>query len=184
MRRALRIHPDGDRGPVVRIEADVRRPGPAVLALAYELTGQTADLRIPPPAPPGPADGLWKHTCFEAFVSLGEGRGYLEFNLSPSGQWAAYRFSDYRADMAPMAELPPPAISLASRADGLVLKTELDLSAVTDLPPDAPWRLGLAAVTEDAQGRIGYWALAHPPGKPDFHHLDGFACEVRPPEAA
>jgi hypothetical protein len=30
-------------------------------------------------------------------------------------------------------------------------------------------------VIEDDQGRISYWALAHPASKPDFHHRDGFA---------
>jgi len=85
MRRALRIHPDGDRGPVTRIEAEIGRPGPGVLTLAYELTGEVGRLRIPPPAQPAAVDGLWQRTCFEAFVGLADG-GYLEFNLSPSGR--------------------------------------------------------------------------------------------------
>ncbi len=182
MRRALRIHPAGDRGPVTRIEAEIHRPRPGVLALAYELTGQPDGLRLPPPAPPGPVDGLWRHTCFEAFVSLGQG-DYLEFNLSPSGRWAAYRFSGYRTDMTPLAEWPRPAMELVRRADGLVLKAELDLSGQPSLDTAAPWRVGLCAVIEDAGGRMGYWALAHPPGKPDFHHPDGFACEVPPEDA-
>jgi len=179
MRRALRIHPDSDRGPVVRIEADIRRPRPGVLALSYELTGQIADVRIPPPATPVPIDGLWRRTCFEAFVTPGEDGGYLEFNLSPSGRWAAYRFSAYREGMAPLAGPPPPGIALAMDAGSLRLTAELDLSALPGLASDGAWRIGLAAVIEDAGGRIGYWALAHPPGKPDFHHADGFACEIR-----
>jgi hypothetical protein len=36
-------------------------------------------------------------------------------------------------------------------------------------------RLALTAVVEDARGRLSYWALRHPPGRPDFHHRDGFA---------
>jgi len=46
------------------------------------------------------------------------------------------------------------------------------------LPSDGSWRLGLAAVIEEASGRKSYWALAHPPGKPDFHHSDCFAHEI------
>jgi hypothetical protein len=46
------------------------------------------------------------------------------------------------------------------------------------MPHDAPWRLGLSAVIEDTRGSLSYWALAHPPGKPDFHHADGFALEL------
>jgi hypothetical protein len=183
MRRALRIHPAGDRGPVIRIEVEVGRPRPGVLALAYELTGRLDGLRLPPPAPPGPVDGLWRRTCFEAFLGLGQG-DYLEFNLSPSGRWAAYRFSGYRAEMTPLAGWPQPVIELVKGEDSLVLKARLDLSGLPGLDPAAPWRLGLSAVIEDAQGRMGYWALAHPAGKPDFHHPDGFACEVRFPEDA
>ena len=183
MRRALRIHPAGDRGPVTRIEVEIRRARPAILTLAFELTGQPDGLRLPPPAAPGVLDGLWRHTCFEAFVGLPDG-GYIEVNLAPSGRWAAYGFSGYRQDMAPFQALPPPGIQFARTGDGLVLKATLDLSGADDLPPDAPWRLGLSAVIEDAAGAMGYWALAHPPGKPDFHHSDGFACEVRAPEDA
>jgi hypothetical protein len=40
------------------------------------------------------------------------------------------------------------------------------------------WRLGLSAIIEEASGQRSYWALAHPPGKPDFHHPDSFALEV------
>jgi len=33
-------------------------------------------------------------------------------------------------------------------------------------------------VIEETSGRLSYWALAHPSGKPDFHHADCFACEI------
>ena len=38
----------------------------------------------------------------------------------------------------------------------------------------------LSAVIEEADGTKSYWALAHAPGKPDFHHADGFALEMPP----
>ena len=38
--------------------------------------------------------------------------------------------------------------------------------------------LGLSAVIEEADGNVSYWALAHPPGKPDFHHSDCLALEL------
>lgn len=40
--------------------------------------------------------------------------------------------------------------------------------------PLAAWRLGLSAVIKDRLGGVSYWALAHPGGKPDFHHADSF----------
>ncbi len=182
MRRALRAHPATDRGAVVRIEADIRRRRPRTLVLAYELAGDPGKLRIPARAPPMRADGLWRRTCFEAFLMLEDG-GYLELNLSPSGRWAAYRFEGYRAGMAPLEPFPAPKIAFARTAEGLTLNAALELPELPGLSDNGPWRLGLAAVIEDADGNIGYWALAHPPGKPDFHHADSFACEVRAPEA-
>ena len=35
--------------------------------------------------------------------------------------------------------------------------------------------LGLSAILEEEDGTISYWALAHPPGRPDFHHPDCLA---------
>jgi hypothetical protein len=40
--------------------------------------------------------------------------------------------------------------------------------------PTAALRLALAAVIEERRGRLSYWGLAHPPGKPDFHHPENF----------
>ena len=40
--------------------------------------------------------------------------------------------------------------------------------------------LGLSAVIEGADGSLSYWALVHPPGKPDFHNADCFALELPP----
>jgi hypothetical protein len=41
--------------------------------------------------------------------------------------------------------------------------------------------LGLSAVIEETSGAKSYWALAHPPGRPDFHHADGFALMLDAP---
>jgi hypothetical protein len=44
----------------------------------------------------------------------------------------------------------------------------------------APGRLlvGLCAVIEERDGRLSYWSLRHPPGRPDFHHREAFALEL------
>ena len=183
MRRALRVHPEAERGPVTRIEVEIARRRPATLAISYELVGRIQELRIPSPATPARTDGLWRHTCFEAFLRPAQGAGYLEINLSPSGQWAAYRFGGYREGMSPIETLSPPEIEVTVTAQALTLRSVIDLAGVPELAA-GDWRLGLSAVIEDAAGSISYWALAHPAGKPDFHHADGFACQVRAPEDA
>lgn len=58
-----------------------------------------------------------------------------------------------------------------------MLSATLDLDRL-GLPADAPWRLGLSAVIEETSGAKSYWALAHAPGKPDFHHPDAFALDL------
>lgn len=131
-----------------------------------------AGVRIAPPTEPLRADELWQTTCFEAFVRTAPGAGYYEFNLAPSSQWAAYHFTAYREGMA-LAELAPPAIITGANA------THLDVDALIYLPAsNTPWRLALTVVIEEANGAKSYWALKHPPGKPDFHHADGFVIDV------
>jgi hypothetical protein len=39
-------------------------------------------------------------------------------------------------------------------------------------------KLALTAVVEDDSGNLSYWALRHAPGKPDFHHPNGFVLEL------
>jgi hypothetical protein len=144
------------------------------LRLTFTLEGEIGRLRIPPPSGPERKDGLWQHTCFEAFVRPGDGEAYYEINLSPSGQWAAYHFDRYRAGMAD-AELPAPRAELDIGKKRLVL-----VAMLAGLPVGRPWRLGLSAVVEAMDGAKSYWAIAHPPGKPDFHHEDCFALRLPP----
>jgi hypothetical protein len=133
---------------------------------------------IPPPAAPARTDGLWNTTCFEAFVRGPGAAAYAELNLAPSGQWAAYAFDRPREGMRE-AEAAAPAI--VWRGADLTLETEFDLSRIDVLAPTGPWRLALTAVIEEASGAKSYWALAHPPGRPDFHHPDGFALDLPRP---
>jgi len=150
------------------------------LVLSYIVTGKISDIRIPPVMAPARGDELWLHTCFEAFMGTSSGAEYYEFNFAPSTQWAAYRFSDYRSGMRAAAEIGVLPIETRSSPDCYTLQATLDLDWLSDLPRDALWRLGLSAVIEDMSGRKSYWALAHPSGKPDFHHADGFAYEFSP----
>jgi hypothetical protein len=169
MRQILKLHPATPASAVGGVVVEVTRAGRR-LSLRYLVTGATPALVLPAPAASERTDELWKHTCVEAFVR-GSGEGYWEFNFSPSGQWAAYRFDGYRAGMAP-APLEPRVEVV--RTDG-----SFELVADVELPDDGPWRLGLSAVIEGADV-VTYWALAHPPGRPDFHHADCFALELPP----
>ena len=178
MRQALKLHPDSRCMAATRIEAEVARPRPGNLVLRYVVTGETSGLRLPPAAAPARGDGLWRHTCFEAFVRASPGAAYTEFNFAPSRHWAAYRFDDYRSGMRVAEEIAAPRLEVRSNGARYELQASLDLDRLPGLPGDAAWRLGLSAVLEETSGRRSYWALAHPPGKADFHHSDCFAHEL------
>ena len=72
-----------------------------------------------------------------------------------------------------------PAVQVDARPGRLALSVTLELSGLGS--PAVELRLALAAVLEDQQGALSYWALAHPPGKPDFHHPAGFTLELHAP---
>lgn len=173
MRLTLRRHPETPCDAVTRIEVAVDRPKASRLALRYVVTGMIADVFLPSPAAPTRSDGLWEHSCFEAFLRPTAGSAYLEFNFAPSTQWAAYAFKRYREGRTD-AEVEPPLIEAHAQADSY------ELRAVLNFPTDTPAKLGLSAVIEEMNGRKSYWALAHPPGDPDFHHEDCFALQLPP----
>ncbi len=177
MRLSLRLHPDSRCAAVTRIEVEIAPPSAGVLPLSYIVSGKISDVRMPALTAPTRGDELWRHTCFEAFVGASSGGGYYEFNFAPSMQWAAYRFSGYRSHMSVADEVGAPSIETAAKPDVWTLKAKLDLGRLTALQGAAPQRLGLCAVIEDIEGNMAYWALSHPPGKPDFHHPDCFAHE-------
>jgi hypothetical protein len=128
---------------------------------------------IPRAIEPERADGLWRSTCFEAFLRAEGSEAYREWNFAPSGNWAAYDFADYRAGMEPAGVRSPPYLRME---DNL---TWWGVGATIAVEAETQWQLGLSAVLEEKDGTKSYWALAHPPAdKPDFHHADCFAARL------
>jgi hypothetical protein len=159
-----------------RIGVYVRR-APDSLVLRFRLDGRLERLAISPARAPERRDELWRHTCFEVFLRRTGESGYAEFNVSPSGEWAAYRFDGYRSGMRDLEVVQAPTAEIR-RSDG-----RLDVTLrITPVPE--PWsraevlRIAASAVVEDANGALAYWALAHPAGAPDFHHPAGSVLEV------
>lgn len=169
----LNCHPDTPAKTVRSLKASVERRG-AQVWLRFDLLCRLACLRLPVPAEPCRQNGLWQHTCFEAFVGDGH---YAEFNFSPSGEWAAYAFSGYREGMRELAVSCPPEIVLDAVRGRFTQEVLFD-------PGEASGPLGLCAVIEEMDGTKSYWALAHPPGKPDFHAPTCFAAMLAAPTSA
>jgi hypothetical protein len=178
MRQPLALHPDSRSTAVTRIDVLAHRRGPGHLVVRYTVAGKIGALLMPKVTSSTRANELWKHTCFEAFVRGAGLAAYYEFNFAPSTQWAAYGFSEYRQGMHVAAEVRTPFIEVNESEERYTLQAALELEKLPDLPKDAVWRVGLAAVIEDKYGGTSYWALTHPPGKPDFHQYDCFALEI------
>jgi hypothetical protein len=172
----LTPHPDFPCAALRQIEARVTWRAPSTLVLAYRALGRIADVALAPPAAPARTDGLWRTSCFEAFLKPGGGDGYVELNFAPSSQWAAYSFSGYRDGMAPLT-MGAPRTEARRGDDVFELEVTLDLAE----PPPGPCRLALSAVIEETSGAKSYWALAHPAGRPDFHHDAGFVAALPSP---
>jgi hypothetical protein len=184
MRQTLQLHPDSLCFAVTHVEVEVARPRAHSLILTYVVIGKVSDLAMPPVVAAAPADELWRHTCFEAFIGGSPGTAYYEFNFAPSTQWAAYRFSGYRSGMRVATEFIAPRIELISSPGRCILQASLELHGLFSPASGGGdegrtnWRLGLSAVIEEASGNLSYWALVHPSGKADFHHPDCFVLEV------
>ncbi len=183
---ALLVHPSSPASAALTLVAQAQRLRADALTLRFVLSGPLQHLRVPAETSGARAEELWRHTCFEAFVTLEHVPGYLELNFSPSRAWQAYRFSARRVGMT-LAELPaPPVLTVGHREcrepQGRTRRADdaLVLEALVCLPaPYAEGRhalqLALCAVLEDEAGALSYWALRHAAGRPDFHHPDAFA---------
>src|SRR4051812_8430018 len=92
---ALRSH-TGTPAPYIQsLDVTVERASDRDLQLVYVLRGDMQQLEIAASRSPRRTDDLWRQTCFEAFLRTRGQAPYLEFNFSPSSEWAAYSFESY-----------------------------------------------------------------------------------------
>ena len=173
---SLSCHPDTPCAAVEHIFVDVRREGVA-LALTYRVFGDLDRVRLPEPISPVRADNLWQKTCFEAFVKPVGSERYLEFNFDPARRWAIYGFDGYRKGQSE-PNLPAPRIGVPVYGSSFIMSPTAYLEGI------GAFDLALSAVIEEKDGTKSYWALAHPPGAPDFHHPDCFQLTLPAPDAA
>jgi hypothetical protein len=171
----LQSHPTTPCHAIAALGAQISQADDMRWEVQFALMGKPGDLVVPAQAPRVHTDELWKTTCFELFIGRA-GDSYAELNLSPSGAFAAYHFDHYRTGMRPIP-LPAPEIDLLRGRERMTLTARFPEDS---LPWDYSGHLGLSAVIEEKSGAKSYWALAHPPGKPDFHHRDCFALSLPP----
>ena len=170
----LRCHPSTRPEAVHAIRVLICRSASAELRMTFRLDGDIPRICVSSSAVPGIATELWRHTCFEAFISVEGQTAYHEFNFAPSGEWAVYSFCGYRNGGPFANEMMRPHIAVRSAGSRLELDAVVRLDVLSAIHPRASLRIGLSAVIEASDGH-SYWALRHPAGKPDFHDADGFA---------
>ena len=177
----LTCHPETPTDTVRGIAARVASAPGAKLAVSYVLDGDLDRLRVPAPRAPRIADRLWQHTCCEIFIACKGMPAYYEFNLSPSGEWAVYAFDGYRQPHGDKPRAAAPEVAVRGGAGRMELDAVIRLDRLPALRPGSRLSLALSAVIEDRDGALSYWALRHPPGKPDFHHPEAFALDLDAP---
>lgn len=176
MQFALIPHPDFPCPAVQSMTVWVKRAKAERLELHYEVIGDLDELNIPLYFNPYPSDPLWMHTCFEAFIA-GRDKGYLELNFSSSLECAGYRFTSYRDGIT---DLDIEAYDMEYDLE----PCSFCLDVVIDVPVSGDWKLNLSTIIEDKTGQRSFWALAHPPGQPDFHDPDCFVLTLPAPDGA
>lgn len=176
-------HPATPTTAVRRIDVGVGLLHDGALRLRYFLDGEIERIALPPRGIARRAERLWQHTCFEAFVARRDARAYCELNFSPSEEWSAFGFSAYREGMSQILLQRDPSIAVSVSEDRLALEAVVGPEILLALPGASSLRLALSAVVEETDGRLSYWALAHPAERPDFHHRDGFVLPLEDPGA-
>lgn len=146
----------------------------SIVSVSYTLAGDLGNIILPhPSARAGRRDGLWKQTCFEFFLALRNQPHYWEFNLSPSGDWNAYRMDAYRRiGFREETSVQRAQISVEKRAGTFNLEGTLDISQILQI--SQPLEVAITAVLQTKQGGESYWALTHPGPQADFHLRESF----------
>lgn len=132
---------------------------------------------------------LWQNTCCELFVSSADDSGYLELNLSPSGDWNCFEFDDYRTGMRESSDFTPSAtgtVSTSPATRGIDVVFELNSGRLMSAPV---LKAGVAVVIRTQHGTLDrqqpgadepgepdlyYYSLQPSTLKPDFHARAGF----------
>jgi hypothetical protein len=189
---ALQPHPitagSSDRALEVRLT-----PREQGVELRYLWSGPSAQILWPDRVPHADVRGerrdyLWHHTCGEWFIGEAGSPGYIEFNFSPSGHWAAYRFADYRQSLGDLVwEGSPPEIEFSLEAQRAELRAWVPWAAFASFvsEPVREWQLGFTCVVERrisvspagtaSADTLEYWAVSHPRAQPEFHDRRGFS---------
>ena len=202
----LLVHPQSGRIPRHHVSVHIPRSlstSAEEWEIHYEVSGAQAVRWPPKRSPRGERrDELWNTTCLELFVQPSSGPSYVEWNFSPSLDWACYEFSAYRRRSleARMRTESPPRLEIQQLGDVFNMKVRLrnpfctffdgDKESTVDAlvsqqfsnnllgPLDEVSAMGLTAVIEEVDGAKFYWALQHSSKQADFHRAQDWLAKL------
>lgn len=142
------------------------------ITLEYSVVGPIASLKIPPPNPSASRkDGLWEQTCFEFFVSERGIKKYWEFNFSPSLDWQAYSFEEYRAGRKDAEGI---TVDLERYESQTHFELKVKVGGLDIFEKPKKLEGAMTSVLEDSANQKTYWATEHRAKTPDFHQRSSF----------
>jgi hypothetical protein len=163
--------------PPIQITGRIARKA-NLLSIHYMLAGDLNSIAFPAPsAHPERKNELWTASCFEFFIALPGQPHYWEFNLSPSGDWNAFRMDSYRrVGFREEIAIQDLSFSVGSNMDCLSIDLSTDLSPI--IYQGQTVQVSITSVIQTKSGHESYWALAHPKPQPDFHARESFILEL------
>jgi hypothetical protein len=174
----LVCHPNTPSKHATSIDAHVELKPGGLLWMRYHVECEQPAIILAGPEEPNRTDFLWKHTCFETFITREDQSNYIEFNFCPSSRWAAYQFTDYREGAADLPVETAPEIYLEASESHIAIEVDLLLPKAWR---DGEMLMGITTIIEDKDEELSYWALKHPGEKQEFHDR---SCFILPLSAA
>ena len=148
--------------------------------IEYVLTGDMKEFSIPAVSlNPSRVDGLWCHTCFEAFMRFEDSEAYYELNASPTDDWNLYSSSGYHQDR--IADDRINYIFQESHFSEGIYRKVIHVDFANIFPADLnklDLHMGITAVLEDRNQNLSYWAHTHCDTRPNFHMLESFSLQL------
>ncbi len=159
----------------------------------YRITGDWNHLAWPELNPLASRRmGLWQDSCCELFVAEVGNTAYLELNVSASGDWNCFEFTDYRAGMresdsySGRGVTSAPQLRATKSLDVILDNTRHNDTGLLIAPT---LEIGIAAVIREkpisesgGESDLYYYCLQPSSGKADFHDRNGFLIMLERPQ--
>lgn len=113
--------------------------------------------------------GLWKGTCFEAFLRDQTSGEYLEFNFSGTGQWNVFYFKAKGQELCEYMPLKLTYHRFIKAKRQRIFEFSFKLTDIPFQTDPSKLTLGLSTILCCDDDEVDYFAIEHKQEQPDFH---------------